>query len=82
MWLRVEPNMYDRQPCLSRRHSSGTYDKMMNDGGSSGGTIRFKQELMHGGNAGLAKVARRGRVVSRRYPSVGSLARDHDALGV
>jgi Peroxidase len=38
-------------------HSSGTYDKMLNNGGSSGGTIRFKEELAHGGNAGLADTA-------------------------
>jgi catalase (peroxidase I) len=38
-------------------HSSGTYDKMLNNGGSSGGTIRFKEELVHGGNAGLADTA-------------------------
>ena len=34
-------------------HSSGTYDKMSKTGGSGGGTIRFKEELAHGGNAGL-----------------------------
>ena len=38
-------------------HSSGTYDKMLKNGGSSGGTIRFKEELAHGGNAGLADTA-------------------------
>lgn len=38
-------------------HSSGTYDKMTNDGGSGPGTIRFKEELIHGGNAGLATTA-------------------------
>jgi catalase (peroxidase I) len=38
-------------------HSSGTYDKMSKDGGSSGGTIRFKEELAHGGNAGLGDTA-------------------------
>ena len=37
-------------------HSSGTYDKMTKTGGSGGGTIRFKEELAHGGNAGLDKV--------------------------
>ena len=49
----------DRGPTLVRLawHSSGTYDKMMNDGGSGGGTIRFKEELAHGGNAGLADTA-------------------------
>lgn len=35
------------------RHSSGTYDKMTRTGGSSLGTIRFKEELSHGANAGL-----------------------------
>ncbi|KAG1667130.1 hypothetical protein FOA52_004125 [Chlamydomonas sp. UWO 241] len=34
-------------------HSSGSYDKMSKTGGSRGGTIRFKEELMHGGNGGL-----------------------------
>jgi len=38
-------------------HSSGTYDKMSKTGGSSGGTIRFEEELVHGGNAGLAVTA-------------------------
>ena len=38
-------------------HSSGTYDKMLKNGGSGGGTIRFKEELAHGGNAGLADTA-------------------------
>jgi len=38
-------------------HSSGTYSKLAGDGGSKGGTIRFKEELSHGGNAGLATTA-------------------------
>jgi hypothetical protein len=38
-------------------HSSGTYDKMSKTGGSSGGTIRFSEELAHGGNAGLSVTA-------------------------
>lgn len=38
-------------------HSSGTYDKMSNSGGSGGGTIRFKEELEHGANAGLGVTA-------------------------
>ena len=37
-------------------HSSGTYDAMSKTGGSGGGTIRFKEELAHGGNAGLEKM--------------------------
>jgi cytochrome c peroxidase len=38
-------------------HSSGTYDKNTGTGGSGGGTIRFKEELAHGGNAGLGDTA-------------------------
>lgn len=38
-------------------HSSGTYDKMSKTGGSGHGTIRFKEELVHGGNAGLGDTA-------------------------
>jgi len=47
----------DKGPTLVRLawHSSGTYDKMQKDGGSYGGTIRFKEELAHGANAGLTK---------------------------
>ena len=49
----------DKAPTLIRLawHSSGTYDKMSKDGGSGPGTIRFKEELAHGGNAGLAETA-------------------------
>ena len=49
----------DKGPTLVRLawHSSGTYDKMSKDGGSQQGTIRFKEELAHGGNAGLGKTA-------------------------
>ncbi|KAI2492072.1 peroxidase [Fragilaria crotonensis] len=49
----------DKGPTLVRLawHSSGTYDKMSKTGGSGGGTIRFKEELDHGGNAGLAVTA-------------------------
>ena len=49
----------DKGPTLVRLawHSSGTYDKMTQTGGSYGGTIRFKEELAHGGNAGLADTA-------------------------
>lgn len=47
----------DKGPTLVRLawHSSGTYDKMTKTGGSGLGTIRFKEELAHGGNAGLDK---------------------------
>ena len=49
----------DKGPTLVRLawHSSGTYDKMSKTGGSGGGTIRFKEELAHGGNAGLGETA-------------------------
>jgi len=38
-------------------HSSGTYDKLTNTGGSNGATMRFPPEGDHGANAGL-KAAR------------------------
>lgn len=49
----------DRGPTLVRLawHSSGTYDKMAQNGGSGSGTLRFKEELAHGANAGLADTA-------------------------
>lgn len=49
----------DKGPTLVRLawHSSGTYDKMTKTGGSGQGTIRFKEELAHGGNAGLGETA-------------------------
>lgn len=34
-------------------HASGTYDKESKTGGSNGSTMRFKEELGHGANAGL-----------------------------
>jgi Peroxidase len=54
--IEQDPN---KGPTLVRLawHSSGTYDKMANDGGSGPGTIRFKEELAHGGNAGLGETA-------------------------
>lgn len=54
--IKEDPN---KGPTLVRLawHSSGTYDKMSKDGGSGGGTIRFKEELAHGGNAGLGETA-------------------------
>lgn len=49
-------------------HSSGTYDKMTKTGGSSGGTIRFKEELAHGGNAGLDKMVAALEPIKERNP--------------
>jgi len=45
----------EKGPTLVRLawHSSGTYDRMNRTGGSGEGTIRFKEELAHGANAGL-----------------------------
>ena len=44
---------------------------MTKTGGSSGGTIRFKEELAHGGNAGLGKTAvvwmKR---IKKKYPGI------------
>jgi len=51
-------------------HSSGTYDKMSKTGGSGGGTIRFKEELAHGGNAGLDKLVAKLEPVKSKFPSV------------
>eukprot|EP00978_Attheya_sp_CCMP212_P034864 scaffold148694_cov60-Attheya_sp.AAC.2 len=54
--VKSDPN---KGPTLVRLswHSSGTYDKISKTGGSYGGTIRFKEELIHGGNAGLGSTA-------------------------
>ena len=51
-------------------HSSGTYDRMSKTGGSGGGTIRFKEELVHGGNAGLDRAVARLEPVKRKHPDV------------
>ena len=51
-------------------HSSGTYDKMSKTGGSGGGTIRFKEELAHGGNAGLDKAVARLEPIKRKHPEI------------
>lgn len=51
-------------------HSSGTYDKMSKTGGSGGGTIRFKEELAHGGNAGLDKMVAKLEPVKSAYPGI------------
>jgi cytochrome c peroxidase len=51
-------------------HSSGTYDKMTKTGGSGGGTIRFKEELAHGGNAGLDKMVAKLEPVHSQFPDI------------
>ena len=51
-YIKTKP---EKGPTLVRLawHASGTYDKMAKNGGSGGGTIRFREELAHGANAGL-----------------------------
>ena len=51
-------------------HSSGTYDKMTKTGGNGGGTIRFKEELAHGGNAGLDKAVKRLEPLKKKHPEI------------
>lgn len=51
-------------------HSSGTYDKMSKTGGSGGGTIRFKEELAHGGNAGLEKAVKRLEPIKAKHKDI------------
>lgn len=51
-------------------HSSGTYDKMSKTGGSGKGTMRFKEELEHGANAGLDKAVAKLEPFKAKYPDV------------
>jgi len=51
-------------------HSSGTYDRISKTGGSGGGTIRFEEELAHGGNAGLAAAVDRLAPVKRKHDDI------------
>ena len=51
-------------------HSSGTYDQISKTGGSGGGTIRFKEELAHGGNAGLDKMVARLEPIKSSFPDI------------
>lgn len=51
-------------------HSSGTYDAMSKTGGSGQGTIRFKEELAHGGNAGLDKMVAKLEPIHATFPDV------------
>jgi cytochrome c peroxidase len=79
--IRKDP---DWGPTLLRLawHSSGTYDKMTRTGGSSGGTIRFKEELAHGGNAGLGETAVRWmEPIYQKYKDAGLSYADLYTLG-
>lgn len=62
----------DRGPTLVRLawHSSGTYDRMTKTGGSGGATIRFKEELAHGANAGLDKAVAWLEPIKQRHPTL------------
>ena len=51
-------------------HSSGSYAKATDDGGSQGGTIRFQPEINHGGNAGLKHAIGVLAPIKENYPSV------------
>ena len=67
--IKAEP---DWGPTLVRLawHSSGTYDRMSKTGGSGLGTIRFKEELAHGANAGLDKAVQKLEPIKAKHPDV------------
>jgi len=67
--IKEDPN---KGPTLVRLawHSSGTYDKMTKTGGSQLGTIRFKEELAHGGNAALDKMVALLEPLKQAVPSI------------
>lgn len=73
----------DKGPTLVRLawHSSGTYEKMSRSGGSSQGTIRFKEELAHGANAGLNKATSWLEPIHAKYASQGLSYADLYTLG-
>lgn len=52
-------------------HCSGTYCKSAKNGGSDGGTMRFKPECNHGGNAGLHHARNLLEPVFERYAGAG-----------
>jgi len=67
--IKADPN---KGPTLVRLawHSCGSYDKVSKTGGSGPGTIRFKEELAHGGNAGLDKAVAWLEPVKQSNPSI------------
>lgn len=67
--LKADPN---KGPTLVRLawHSSGTYDSVAKNGGSGPGTIRFKEELAHGANAGLATAIGWLEPIKRKHPKI------------
>jgi cytochrome c peroxidase len=62
----------ERGPTLVRLawHASGTYDRLQRNGGSGQGTIRFKEELAHGANAGLDQAVAWLEPVKAKHPLV------------
>jgi len=62
----------NRGPTLVRLawHSSGTFDKMNKTGGSGKGTIRLKEELQHGANAGLGNAIAWLEPVKKKHPNL------------
>lgn len=51
-------------------HSSGSYSKKDNSGGSRGATIRQEPEINHGGNAGLYLAVRALEKVKKNHPEI------------
>merc|ERR1711963_528361 len=51
-------------------HCSGTWCKAAKNGGSDGGTMRFKPECDHGGNAGLGIARKLLEPIKARHPDV------------
>jgi cytochrome c peroxidase len=51
-------------------HSSGTYDKTDNSGGSQYGSMRFAPESEHGANAGLEKARDFLEPIKAQYPDI------------
>ncbi|KAL4400153.1 heme peroxidase [Malassezia pachydermatis] len=49
-------------------HSSGTYDKETNSGGSNGATMRFQLEATHDGNAGLEAARNFMEPIKAKFP--------------
>lgn len=51
-------------------HTSGTFDKKSNTGGSEGCTIRFRPERDHGANAGLDIAMKRLEPIKKKHPDI------------
>jgi len=51
-------------------HASGTYNKSDGSGGSSGATMRYKEESSHGANAGLDVARNLLEPVKKKHPGI------------